>query len=167
MRRPSHDHLIRLWLAAERAGRESAAEEAFAELLATCPGPEAPPWLVGAVMERVPRAARWTLERLAALLFVACGVAVVFSRWWFPFAVDGLTAAARWTASFSLAGWLAAGLEDLASLWTLWSEVGRVGRLVGSSPEGLVLLAGCSLAMLAAARLLHRLLRERSSAHVR
>jgi hypothetical protein len=167
MRRQDLETTAHHWLAAEAAGDELAAERRLARLLAGFPSPIAPPWLTAAVMTGLPRVRRWTLERMAALLFVACGVGVVFSGWWFPLLVDGVALGARWVASFSLAGWLAAGVEDLASLWTVWSELGRFGLLIGASPGGLAILAVCSLLTFGAAFLLRRLLGERSSAHAR
>ena len=167
MRRHDLESTARRWLAAQAAGDDPAAERSLSVLLGSLPSPVAPDWLVGAVMDGLPRVRRWTLERLAAVLFAACGVGVLFSGWWFPLLVDGVVLAVRWVASFSLAGWLASLVEDAASLWTVWSELGRFGLLIGVSPAGLLVLGVCSLLTIGAAVLLRRMLDERSSAHVR
>ncbi|MDX1630726.1 MAG: hypothetical protein R3234_02605 [Thermoanaerobaculia bacterium] len=167
MRYDDIEQTLSRWLAAERSGHEAEADRALAALVRGLPPVRAPVWLIDAVMARLPGARRWTLERLAALLFVACGAAVAFSRWWFPFLVDGVVLVGRTLASFSLAGWLADTVRGLASLWNLWTELGQIGWLVGISLPSLAALAACSVLILLSARLLDRLLHERSSAHVR
>lgn len=165
MREDDTMHTLGRWLAAERGDRDAEAARYLADLIQGFPAPRAPVWLTEAVMVRVPAVRRWTLERLAALLFVACGAAVALSRWWFPVLVDGVALAGRTLASLTLAGWLADAVGGLASLWNLWSEVGQLGRLVGISLPGLAVLAVCSALSLIAARFLDRLLHERSSVH--
>lgn len=167
MRRRELEATTRRWLADQAAGNDTAAERGLAAIFAALPSPVAPAWLAEAVMAGLPRVRRWTLERLAAALFVACSVGVLLSGWWFPLLVDGVVLGTRWVASFSFAGWLASLVEDLASLWALWSEAGRFGLMVGVSPMGLTVLAICSLLTIVAAVLLRRMLDERSSAHVR
>ena len=150
------------WLAAEAAGDDFAAEEAFGtlfqELPRLAPHPGFSERVVMALREPDTGRASWLWKAALAAAVALAGVAAAFLPLlrWIPIQVpstsDVVAAAARGLAW--LGRWLGAGLD-------VWETLARIGRAIGTAaqtPEIAAAMMGSAIVSSAALYTLHHLL---------
>lgn len=162
MSRKPHTDLDR-WLAAEAAGDDFAAEEAFGTLFEALPRLAPHPGFAERVVmafDREPESGRaawmWKAALTAAVTLAGIAAGLLPLLRWIPIqapsAGDVLTAAARGLAW--LGTWLSAGLD-------IWETLARVGGAIGTAaqtPEIATAMMGSALISSAALYTLHHLL---------
>ncbi len=144
------------WLSAERARRESAAEEALGEVFALLVEPSPSPGFAAAVMRRiegvpvvaaVPVAMRWAIA--VAMVAAACSAALVPAAWLSFKGFFEVGASVELVSSALVAG--SAALASWLELWQSMAELDRVLLGIVSKPlvaAPLVAILGISLAAL-------------------
>lgn len=163
---PDRDPRLTRWVAAEAREDEGEAEAALRELFGTLPAPRLAPSFADRVMARVAaEPAPPPLERVAAWLLLACGLALAGTRLWLPLVWEHLSPEAWISAGAELVLRVAHLIAALASVWELAGRVAGWAAMAGSSPQVLTLLALCALLSTTAGRLLLAVLGERSSGH--
>lgn len=169
MTRPTIDPAaVARWLRAERAGNGVAAETELRRLFVALGSPSPSAGFASrVVVAAVPRAVAWGLERIALVLLLLSGAAL----WSVPIWAEALWPRRPSIDWVAVLGGLGAAIGDwiveVASLWDLMAEVGRLATITATDPVVLSILAACGLLAAASSRLLYDLLAERSPDYAR
>ena len=162
---------IERWLGAERRRDDEVAERALGSVFVGLPMPR----LDAAFADRivsclgpapVRAAARWTLERLAAVVLVMSAVGLWMLPWWLGL-VWARSPRVDWAGlTGGVARVLSASLVDGAALLAWMVDLGHLAQLTATRPAVFASILLCGLLAATGSRLLHGLLNERNARYV-